>query len=96
MTDLEFGIGNAGMKVWPSSSWSLCYFHVHMNNSEKMDALQIPKKIQGVIQNQIATIHAKNTMEEALQQWEQFKDGLLFLHDPNLTENPIRLSISKW
>jgi hypothetical protein len=53
MTDLEFGIGNAGMKVWPSSSWSLCYFHVHMNNSEKMDALQIPKKIQGVIQNQI-------------------------------------------
>lgn len=96
MTDLEFGISKAGVKVWPTSTWNLCYFHVLMNSGDKMEELKIPKRIQFLIKKEIASIHSKTTEEEARSIWKDFKEGLLFLSDPQVSHHPIRNSISKW
>ena len=65
MTDLEFGISNAGEKVWPNSNWNLCYFHVQMDSSEKMDSLKVPQQIQRILKKQIAALHETKTEDEA-------------------------------
>ncbi len=94
MTDLEFGISNAGKRVWPTSKWKLCYFHVLLNNGEKLETLHIPERIQKIVKNEISSIHLKKNEEEAKLKWGDFKGSLNFLN--NSSANPLQKSISKW
>lgn len=96
MTDLEFGISNAGMKVWPSSKWNLCWFHVRMNSSDKMDSLKVPHSIQNILRNEVSGIHKQTKQEGALSLWKAFLPGVDFLKDSQVSTNPMRLSISNW
>jgi len=96
MTDLEFGLSNAGKRVWSTSKWKLCYFHVLLNNGEKMESLHIPNKIQKILEKEVEGIHLQKNEEEAVQQWKTFKDSLHFMNDHQTIVNPIQISISKW
>jgi transposase-like protein len=96
MTDLEFGIRNAGMRVWPGSTWNLCWFHVLMNSGEKMVSLKIPSQIQKILKKEISDLHERQSLDDAIVSWGLFQESLQFLYEKPLLANPIREGITKW
>lgn len=96
MTDLEFGIRNAGIKVWPGSTWNLCWFHVLMNSGEKMVTLKIPSKIQKILKSEITSLHENRSVADANMKWNELQKSIEFLKENKLEDNTIRQAIAKW
>jgi transposase-like protein len=65
-----------GRKVWQESSWKLCWFHIKMNATEKLDSLHLPAKLRTFFLHVLDNMHQKTTVQEAETLWKVTKEEI--------------------
>jgi hypothetical protein len=86
MTDMELAVSNAAQNVFPGSKWYLCWFHVMHNISEKLDELELPKKLKKIIKNEFREIHQATTLIEATEKWTKIKTDMHLCPDAKVLD----------
>ena len=73
MSDMESAISKGATQVYPESDWHICWFHVKMNITEKLEKLRFQLPLRNGILAQIDKIHAQVEHADAKKVWRELK-----------------------